>query len=164
MSAGAAGAESRPSTRASTDPAGIAAMHLEEGSRFSTPGRTITEADLVGFSALTGDWHPQHSDAIWAEESSFGERIAHGMLVLAYGLGLVRFDPARVVALRSLRSVTFKRPIRIGDTIRTVGEVRGRRDLDPELALVTLRLTIEDATSARAAVRAELDILARRDG
>ena len=81
-------------------------------------GGTITEADLVSFAALTGDWHPQHADAEWAAAGRFGERVAHGMLVLSYAVGLVPFDPERVVALRGLDSVTFKRPVRIGDTIR----------------------------------------------
>ena len=56
-------------------------------------GRTITEADLVSFAALTGDWHPQHADAEWADAGRFGERVAHGMLVLSYAVGLVRVRP-----------------------------------------------------------------------
>lgn len=80
-------------------------------------GRTITEADVVSFAALTGDNHPQHTDASWAAGGPFGERIAHGMLVLAYAVGLVDFDPERVVALRRLEDVVFKRPVKIGDTI-----------------------------------------------
>ena len=96
---------------------------LEVGDRPSTHGRTITEADLVSFAALTGDWHPQHADAEWAAESRFGERIAHGMLVLSYVVGLAGFDPERVVALRGFDSVTFKRPVAIGDTIRVEAEV-----------------------------------------
>ena len=51
---------------------------LEPGQEFTTRGRTVTEADVVGFASLTGDWHPQHSDAEWAASSPFGERIAHG--------------------------------------------------------------------------------------
>ena len=80
-------------------------------------GRTITEADVVAFAALTGDHHPQHTDASWAAGGPFGERIAHGMLVLAYAVGLVDFDPERVVALRRIDDVVFKRPVKIGDTI-----------------------------------------------
>jgi acyl dehydratase len=81
-------------------------------------GRTITEADVVAFANLTGDHHPQHTDASWAARGPFGERIAHGMLVLAYAVGLVDFDPERIVALRRIEDVVFKRPVRIGDTIR----------------------------------------------
>src|SRR2546423_12745667 len=55
---------------------------LREGDRFVTRGRTVTESDLVGFATLTGDAHPQHTDAVWAASSPFGERIAHGLLVL----------------------------------------------------------------------------------
>ena len=66
---------------------------LETGLAVTTRGRTITESDLVSFSALTGDWHPQHADADWAAEGPFGERVAHGMLVLSYAVGLLPIDP-----------------------------------------------------------------------
>jgi len=80
-------------------------------------GRTITEADVVAFSGLTGDHHPQHTDAVWAEAGPFGGIVAHGMLVLSYALGLVPLDPERIVALRRFEDVVFKRPVQIGDTI-----------------------------------------------
>lgn len=83
-----------------------------------THGRTITEADVVAFAALTGDRHPQHTDAPWAAQSQFGQRVAHGMLVLSYAVGLVPLDPERIVALRRIEQAVFKRPVRIGDTIR----------------------------------------------
>ena len=123
----------------------------------TTRGRTITEADVVSVAALTGDWHPQHADAAWAAGSRFGERVAHGMLVLSYAVGLVPFDPERVVALRGFEDVTFKRPVRIGDTIRVHSYVEGSRPLDDGHALVTLawRIVNQDgATVARARVQA----------
>ena len=104
---------------------------------FTSRGRTVTEADVVAFSALTGDWHPQHSDAEWAARSAFGERIAHGMLVVSFAVGLVDFDPERVVALRRVRDVVFKRPVRLGDTIHVEGTEAERREVDSETALVT---------------------------
>jgi 3-hydroxybutyryl-CoA dehydratase len=120
----------------------VLASHLEEiepGDRFATPGRTVTEADLVGFSALTGDTHPQHTDAEWAAAGRFGERIAHGMLVLSYAAGLVPFDPERVVALRRVSDATFKAPVRIGDTIHVEGAVEDKRELDDAHGLVSCR-------------------------
>ena len=48
---------------------------LEVGARFTTRGRTITEADVVAFSGLTGDWHPQHADAEWARPVRLGATI-----------------------------------------------------------------------------------------
>jgi 3-hydroxybutyryl-CoA dehydratase len=115
---------------------------LEIGQSMVTRGRTITESDLVGFSALTGDWHPQHADAEWAAGSRFGERIAHGMMVLSYAVGLVPFDPERIVALRGFEKVSFKRPTRIGDTIRVQVKVAGKKQLDDEHGLVTFQWKI----------------------
>lgn len=103
---------------------------LELGGRFRSRGRTITEADLVAFAALSGDSHPLHTDAEWAAASEFGERIAHGMLILSYSVGLVPLDPAWVLALRGFERVVFKRPVRIGDTIRVEGELESKRELD----------------------------------
>ena len=96
---------------------------LAVGDRFETRGRTITEADVVTFACLTGDMHPQHTDAAWASTSVFGERVAHGMLVASLAFGLVPFDPDRVVALRRVRDAVFKRPVSFGDTIRVAGRI-----------------------------------------
>lgn len=114
----------------------VAAQVPPIGTETVTPARTITEADLVSFAALTGDWHPQHADAEWAARGRFGERVAHGMLVLSYAIGLTAFDPERVVALRGLDSATFKRPVRIGDTIRVRSRVEQVKPLDRGHALV----------------------------
>ena len=96
----------------------------------------MTEADVVAFAALTGDWHPQHSDAVWAAESAFGERIAHGMLIVSLAVGLVDFDPRRVVALRRIRDVVFKRPVRLGDTIHVEVTEADRRPVGDDTFLV----------------------------
>ena len=129
---------------------------LTVGATLTSRARTITEADLVSFAALTGDWHPQHSDAEWAASSRFGERIAHGMLVLSYSIGLIAFDPERVVALRGLDSVTFKRPVAIGETIRVEAEVDEATPLDDGHELVSLTggcSAPEDRLAVRATVR-----------
>jgi 3-hydroxybutyryl-CoA dehydratase len=147
----------------STDQALSAPEDLAPGAEFTTHGRTITETDLVSFAALTGDWHPQHADAAWAAESRFGERVAHGMLVLSYAIGLVPLDPARVVALRGLESVSFKRPVRIGDTVRVKGRVVGTRRLDDEVELVTFDWRVVNQDE-RLTVRARISAVCRREG
>jgi acyl dehydratase len=144
-----------------TDPLALDFDHLEEGAAVATRGRTITEADLVSFAALTGDWHPQHADADWAAGSPFGERIAHGMLVLSYAIGLLPIDPDRVTALRGLRSVVFKRPAPIGATIRAEAEVAALRPLDDDHGLVELSVRVRDG-EGRLLVRATIDALWRR--
>lgn len=109
---------------------------LEVGSRFVTRGRTITETDLVSFAGLTGDFHPLHTDVEWAAASEFNGRVAHGMLLLSYCVGLVPLDPEYVLALRGFERVAFKRPVRIGDTIRVEGEVDSKKELDDATGLV----------------------------
>ena len=112
---------------------------LEVGDRFETQGRTVTEADVSWFAALSGDRHPQHTDADLSARSRFGERIAHGMLVLSFSAGLVPFDPDVVVAMRGVQECTFKQPVRFGDTIHVVGEVRSKQELDDQHGLVGCR-------------------------
>jgi len=134
---------------------------LEPGARFTTRGRTITESDVVTFSGLTGDWHPQHADAEWARESAFGERIAHGLLVLSCAAGLVPFDPERVVALRRVRSVTFKRPVRLGSTIHVEGKIADIAPAGDDTGLVSCDLDVLDERG-RTVVRAQVDVIWRR--
>jgi 3-hydroxybutyryl-CoA dehydratase len=135
---------------------------LEGGESFETPGRTLTEADLVSFSSLTGDWHPQHCDAEWAAKGPFGARVAHGMLLLSYSLGLAPIDPQRVVAVRGIDSVRFKRPVRIGETIRVRGAIAERRELDPGSGLVSIDWKVLGA-EGKLAARAELQAIWRRE-
>ena len=99
--------------------------------------RTVTEADVEQFAELTGDHHPQHLDSDWAADSQFGERIAHGMLVASFAVGLVDFDPQRVIALRRVRDMVFKRPVRFGDSIRVETAEIERNSLDDSAVLVT---------------------------
>jgi 3-hydroxybutyryl-CoA dehydratase len=135
---------------------------LREGQTFGSRGRTITETDLVSFSSLTGDWHPQHGDAAWAAASPFGERVAHGMLVLSYAVGLLALDPERVVALRGIRDATFKRPVLIGDTIRVAGRIEKLRALDSSTGLVGCECRILNQ-DGRLVTRARLDVVWRRE-
>jgi 3-hydroxybutyryl-CoA dehydratase len=135
---------------------------LEPGEAFTTRGRTVTEADVVGFAALTGDWHPQHADAQWSESSPFGERIAHGLLVVSLAAGLVPFDPGRVVALRQVAQATFKRPVRFGDTLHVEGRIAELAPGSPDAGLVTFGWSVVNQDE-RCVCRARVDVLWRRD-
>jgi 3-hydroxybutyryl-CoA dehydratase len=105
------------------------------GETLTTRGRTITESDIVMFAGLSGDWHPQHTDAQWAATSLFGDRIAHGLLVMSIAVGLVPLDPRRVVAVRRADAV-FKRPVLIGDTIHVELKVLGQQPLDGAFSIL----------------------------
>jgi len=91
----------------------------EIGDVFITQGRTITEADIVNFGGVIGDYNPLHFDADYMEGSMFGKRIAHGMLTLSFATGLVNqlgTNMKTILAFRGLEFV-FKAPVFIGDTI-----------------------------------------------
>ena len=133
---------------------------LAEGERFQTRGRTVTESDVVMFAALTGDWHPQHADAEWAADGPFGQRIAHGMLIVSFAVGLVPFDPERVMALRRVRDVVFRRPVRLGDTVHVEGSVRALKPASDEAGLVTLGIDVL-RQDARRACAAQVEVLWR---
>jgi acyl dehydratase len=135
---------------------------LEAGQEFTTRGRTVTEADVVGFAQLTGDWHPQHADAQWCEGSPFGERIAHGLLVVSLAAGLVPFDPTRVVALRQVSQATFKRPVRFGDTIHVEGRVAELASGAEDAGVVTFAWNVVNQEE-RVVCRARVDVLWQRD-
>lgn len=136
---------------------------LAVGERFATRGRTIGEADITGFATLTGDTHPQHTDAEWAEASRFGERIAHGLLVLSCAAGLVPFDPDRVVALRKVGDAVFKAPVKIGDTVHVEGEVTKKRELDDGHGLVECRWKVVNQ-DAKTVLRVSVEVVWRRGG
>lgn len=104
-------------------------MYFEEfqiGTEVVTQGRTITEADIVNFAGVSGDFNTIHTDAEYAKSTPFGERIAHGLLGLsvASGLGMqLGFLDGTVIAFTGLEW-KFKNPIKIGDTIHMVGTVK----------------------------------------
>jgi len=132
------------------------------GDRFVTPSRTIGEEDIMSFAELTGDMHPQHTDAAWAAGSRFGERIAHGLLVESCAVGLVRFDPERVVALRRIGDAVFKLPVKIGDTVHVEGQVVGGRELDDETELVEHRWKVVNQ-DGRMVLRMNVEVVCRCD-
>jgi len=129
---------------------------LSVGQRFSSPQRPVRDTDVIVFAALTGDWHPQHCDPHWAADSPFGERIAHGMLILSLAVGLVPLDPQRVLALRRVSDVVFKRPVRLEEAIHVAGEIAALRPIDEHAGLVDFSWQIrnqDDALVARAGVQ-----------
>jgi acyl dehydratase len=134
---------------------------LEVGERFSTRGRTIGESDITGFATLTGDTHPQHTDAEWAAGSRFGERIAHGLLVLSYAAGLMPFDPERVIALRRVGDAVFKQPVKIGDTIHVDGEITRKTELDDGHGLVETRWKVANQRG-KLVVRTTVELVWKR--
>jgi 3-hydroxybutyryl-CoA dehydratase len=111
---------------------------LVVGVSFTTPGRTVTETDVVNFSQWTGDTLPVHTDRHWAEQHGlYGRRIANGLLTLSYTVGLLPLDHQRIIALRRVRELVFKRPVFLDDTIHGQGRIDRLLRLDPFGCVVT---------------------------
>jgi oxepin-CoA hydrolase / 3-oxo-5,6-dehydrosuberyl-CoA semialdehyde dehydrogenase len=92
---------------------------LKIGESLTTHRRTVTEADIVAFGGISGDYFYMHFDELAAKESSFGQRIAHGYFVLSAAAGLfVSPAPGPVLANYGLDTLRFVKPVGIGDTIQ----------------------------------------------
>ena len=92
---------------------------LKMGDSLLTHRRTVTEADIVAFGGISGDFFYMHFDEIAARDSQFGKRIAHGYFVLSAAAGLfVSPAPGPVLANYGLDNLRFITPVAIGDTIR----------------------------------------------
>jgi 3-hydroxybutyryl-CoA dehydratase len=98
---------------------GLYFEEFEIGSELTSPGRTITEADVVNFAGVSGDYTQLHTDEECARGTPFGRRIAHGMLVLSIATGLATrlgFIEGTALAFREL-SWKFSLPVFMGDTV-----------------------------------------------
>jgi acyl dehydratase len=123
---------------------------LQVGMTFRSPGRTITDADLVGFSGLTGDFSELHTSDVYAKNSQFGRRVAHGMLGLAYAHGLMwaRTGELRetAVAFLGINDWKFLEPIYVGDTIFVNYQISELRDSKsrPTQAIAVFDVSVVD--------------------
>lgn len=102
---------------------------LQIGDSLLTHRRTVTEADIVNFGGVSGDYFYMHFDDIAARETPFGQRIAHGYFVLSAAAGLfVSPAPGPVLANYGLDTLRFVKPVAIGDTIRA--RLTAKRKID----------------------------------
>jgi len=100
---------------------------FEVGMQVTSPGRTVTEADIVNFAGLSGDYNQIHVDAEFSKEQPFGQRVAHGLLVMAMISGLANqtgLIDRTVIAFREIDKWKFSKPVFIGDTIHVTLEVQ----------------------------------------
>jgi acyl dehydratase len=104
-------------------------MYFEEfevGQRVVSPGRTVTEADVVGFAGLSGDFTAIHTDVEYARQTVFEQRVAHGLLGMAIASGLLvrsGLIEGTVIAFREIDNWKFSQPMFIGDTVHVEVEV-----------------------------------------
>lgn len=131
-------------SRPQTSPARIAEKHvanhhgpmgfyfeeLQVGQRFESHGRTITEADVVNFAGLSGDFNPIHVDRVAGAQSVFGQRVVPGVLGIAIFTGLIdslAIFRGTLIAVLGMEKWEFRAPIFIDDTVRVAIEIADKR-------------------------------------
>ena len=123
---------------------------LRVGLAFDSPTRTVTEADVVMFAGLTGDYSELHTSEAFARATEYGRRVAHGLLglALAHGLMWPRTGALRdcAIAFLGLSDWRFRRPIFLGDTIHVtyaIVELRDSRSR-PDQAIATFEVKVHN--------------------
>ncbi len=124
---------------------GLFLEDFEPGVEYVSRARTVTEADVVSFAGLSGDFNPLHTDAESMKSSPFGERIAHGMLVVSMATGLINqmgwFDGTTLALLEI--TTRFVAPVKFGDTVHVVLTLKDKRESSkPDRGVVTMELKV----------------------
>jgi acyl dehydratase len=97
------------------------------GAQRVTSGRTITETDIVIHAGHSGDYFPHHVDAEFARETPFGQRVAHGSMTFAIGIGLTAGQINPVAFTYGYDRLRFPKPVFIGDTIHTLVTIKEKQ-------------------------------------
>jgi len=141
--------------------------NFEVGDKAVSPGRTVTEADIVMFAGLSGDWSALHTNVEVMKGSPFGQRIAHGLLTLSIASGLALRTrgrpPPAIVAFLGMDKVRFENPVSIGDTITVETEVIEARPSKsiPDAGILKFRNTVRNQHNENTATW-ETALLVRR--
>jgi len=124
-------------------------LYFEEfsvGQSIVSVARAVTESDIVSFAGLSGDYNIIHTDAVHASKTTFGQRIAHGLLCMAIASGLANRTgviEGTAIAFREIRNWKFSQPVFIGDTIHIQMDVTETKHM-PRLngGMVALQMSV----------------------
>jgi 3-hydroxybutyryl-CoA dehydratase len=125
-----------------------------EGLTMDSTGRTITEADIVHFAGISGDFNPMHIDADYAKSTQFGQRVAHGALIFSVATGIafqMGFLLGTVMAFTGFE-MKLRAPVYIGETIKvgvTVAKTRAMAAAGGGLVTFDIKVTKQDGTVAQ---------------
>lgn len=121
---------------------------IQEGDAYTTTGRTLTEADVVNFAGVSGDFNHLHTNAELMADSAFGEPIVHGALVFSVATGMLwqsrsAAERDAVVALYGVDDLRFRAPVFIDDTVHVEAEVVERHEREAGPGRGTVRYGVE---------------------
>jgi acyl dehydratase len=128
--------------------------------------RTVTEADVVNFACLSGDFNPPHMNEEYARKGPLGARIAHGLLVLSMATGLLNQTGAFEGTSIAILEVTarFAKAVKFGDTIRAIQKIVGKKETSKlDRGVLTTRITVLNQDD-QTVLEADLAILLYRHG
>jgi len=118
------------------------------GDVYTTPRITVTETHVVNWAGLTGDFYPLHMDRVYAEATQFGERLVHGPMIFALAVGLVAqsgIGQDAVIAWLGANNMRMKAPVKMGDTITVVVQVKEQKPTrDPKRGVQTWLYTVRN--------------------
>jgi acyl dehydratase len=139
---------------------------LEPGQVFVSAARTVTEADVVAFAGLSGDFNPIHTDAEFAKDGAYGQRVVYGVLGLAIATGLldrIGVFSGSAIAMLGIEDWRFVAPVFIGDTVHlelTILAVRPSRS-KPDRGIVERRFELRNQRDETVQA-GRIDLLVRR--
>jgi acyl dehydratase len=129
---------------------GLYFEEFETGQKVVSPGRTITESDIVCFAGLSGDYTQIHTDSEFAQNTPFGRRVAHGLLVMSIASGLAARTgvlEGTVLLFREINNWKFVKPVFIGDTVHVemeVVEMKEMRRIGGGAVVIELRVVNQE--------------------
>jgi acyl dehydratase len=120
---------------------GLFFEEFEIGKKYQSQSRTITEADVVAFAGLSGDFNPLHTDAEFAQTTPFGERIAHGMLTVIISTGMSNWTgifAGTTIALME-QNIKYTAGVKFGDTVHLEMELTEKKETSkPDRGIVKI--------------------------
>lgn len=139
---------------------------FEIGEEIVSDARTVTEADVVNFACLSGDFHPEHTDDEYAKKGPLGERIAHGLLIMSIATGLLNQTGAfegTTIAVLEMR-VRFIRAVKFGDTIKANQRIVGKKETSKvDRGVLTSQIIVRNQEN-KTVLEADLVALLYRQG
>jgi acyl dehydratase len=129
-----------------TIPRGMYFEEFQPGQKIVSVGRTLSEADIMTFAGLSGDFNQIHTDAEFSKNTPFGQRVAHGLLGLSIASGLAVQTgvlEGTILAFREINEWKFIQPLTIGDTIHVeldVLETKALRRIGGGLVVIALEV------------------------
>ncbi len=148
-------------------PRGKTFEEFAPGESFETPRRTVTEADIVNFAGLSGDFNALHLDEEFARTTPYGKRIAHGMLVLSIVTGLSQQSGQFEGTVLGFLGLTgkFTGPTFAGDTLHAVFRVENAKATrKPDRGVVVFAITVVNQRGETVAETEWTVMMRRRSG